>query len=60
MLCFVSQLTGPGAGRWMTGLREQGRNESGGQAKDLQLQKASVLGFSLALVLLHCLHVVVK
>ena len=38
------------AGRWTTGHREQGRNESGGQAKDLQPQKVSVLGFALELV----------
>ena len=48
------------AGSWTTGHREQGRNESGGQAKDLQLQKVSVVGFSLKLVLLRCLHVVVE
>ena len=50
MLCFVSQLAGPGAGRWTTGHHEQGRNESGGEAKDLQPQKVSVLGFALELL----------
>ena len=48
------------AGRWTTGHSEQGRNESGRQAKDLQLQKVSVVGFSLELVLLRCLHVEVE
>ena len=43
LLCF---LVGR-AGRWRTGHHEQGRNESGGEAKDLQPQKVSVLGFTL-------------
>ena len=42
------------AGHWMTRHRQQG------QAKDLQLQKVSVVGFSLELVLLRCFHVVVE
>ena len=60
MLCFVSQFAGLGSGRWTIGHREQGRNESDGQAKDLQLQKVSVVGFSLELVLLRCLRIVVE
>ena len=46
LLCFsLGQ-----AGHWTTGHREQGRNESGGQVKDLQLQKVTVLGFALELL----------
>ena len=38
------------AGHWMTGHCEQGRNESGRQAKDLQPQKVSVLSFAFELL----------
>ena len=37
---------------WTTGQREQERNKSGGQVKDLQLQKVSVLSFALEAMLL--------
>ena len=43
MLCFVSQLAGPRAGR--PGHSQQAGKERVGQAPDLQVQKVSVLGF---------------
>ena len=55
LLCFsVSQLAGPGAGRWTTGQSQQGRNESSVRAKDFQLQKESVIGFARVVAMLAC------
>ena len=51
LLCFSVGLAGHcTTGCWTTGHREQGRNELGGQVKDLQLQTVSVLGFALELL----------
>ena len=54
LLCFTV-----GRGRLGTVNKEE-TSPAGGQAKDLQLQKVSVVGFSLQLVLLRCLHVAVE